>query len=333
MNESEGHQMTNKSLILKESFWNLLGYLDQLVVPIAVEDLLEEIQIDNNTFMEFVAFTNKLQYNLQLEMIDDVQYIRPCEQKINIQIDMSFSEWIAMQAHFPKLTEESDKPYHDLLANKLGEVEAEYPHHDLFKVLQEDESREQIFSNIEPKFQEIFHIIENSLKNNCTVELFFNDGRQIDFYPHRILFLDGSLSVVGEESNDKCLVYFLIDDLEKAKAIIDSNYVATYTSIEINDFITQVRLVGGQEERLVLKIKAYEELDLSPAYHYLGTPYMTANSDGDVIWAASVEVSEELFEWLLSIKGHIEILDPTSFKMEFLEFCERKLADNEKIAA
>ena len=81
-----------------------------------------------------------------------------------------------------------------------------------------------------------------------------------------------------------------------------------------------IRSITGNEERLVLRISSPEKVNLKPQYHFLGSPYVTTNTEGEFIWAASVEVSSELFRWLDSIKDEIEILDPQEVKEEFENF-------------
>ena len=52
----------------------------------------------------------------------------------------------------------------------------------------------------------------------------------------------------------------------------------------------------------------------------MGTPYRTSNMNGDIIWAASVEISEPLMEWLYQVKNNVEILDPAFLKEKFKEY-------------
>ena len=91
--------------------------------------------------------------------------------------------------------------------------------------------------------------------------------------------------------------------------------------------IVAIRAVSGREERLVLKINQEVPVDLNPSYQFLGHPYMTANADGDFIWAASVEVSSELYDWLISLGDSVEILDPQGLKSEFEKYKEIRLKD------
>ena len=52
---------------------------------------------------------------------------------------------------------------------------------------------------------------------------------------------------------------------------------------------------------------------------------MVTNAEGEHIWAASVEPSDEIFQWVYELGADVEILDPSAFKKEFLNYCEAKL--------
>ena len=100
----------------------------------------------------------------------------------------------------------------------------------------------------------------------------------------------------------------------------------------VDDFINAIRAVAGSEERMVLKVKNAETVDLRPPYHFLGNPYMTSNMNGDLIWAASVEMSDDLLEWLYQIKDSVEILDPEHLKDRFEEYQLQRHAKIKKAA-
>ena len=65
--------------------------------------------------------------------------------------------------------------------------------------------------------------------------------------------------------------------------------------------------------------------ELNPLYHYLRKPYVISNPKGDLIWAASIEECPDLYDWLSNLSHKVEILDPVSFKKNFLDYCEKKL--------
>tara|TARA_Y100000748_G_C15098034_1_gene333226 strand:- start:47 stop:298 length:252 start_codon:yes stop_codon:yes gene_type:complete len=73
-----------------------------------------------------------------------------------------------------------------------------------------------------------------------------------------------------------------------------------------------------------MKVSAPEKVNLNPDFHFLGNPFVTTNTEGEFIWAASVEVSNELYKWLATIYSEIDIIDPSSVKEELEHFMEQK---------
>ncbi|OUR96401.1 hypothetical protein A9Q84_08600 [Halobacteriovorax marinus] len=317
--------MHNNSLILKEEFWTFLTCLENLQEVMPLKDFLDTAEINENFFTDSVSFLQNLNYFVEISEIEGKRFIRPIKSDQMISLQLTFKEWLAFQAHFPKMEEESGTFHHEVLRDKLCEVEEEYSHHDLFKAIHDEEKRFELLENIDFKHRNFLKKTEESMKRGFVLSLSLHDGRGIDFYAHKAVFIEGDLCLVGEDCDDRCLIYFNILEIEKMNVDLDLKYRPNYSSIEINDFIAAIRAVSDLEERLVLKIVSSETVDLRPAYQFLGNPYVTTNMNGDLIWAASVEACDELFEWLLSIKEHVEILDPSSLKKKYLEFCEQKL--------
>ena len=131
--------------------------------------------------------------------------------------------------------------------------------------------------------------------------------------------------MVAEETIEKTLMYLPINKIDCVKEL-EQKYTALHSQMEIDDFISGLRAINGNEVRLVLKILNPENAqELAPLYHFLRKPYVISNPKGDLIWAASVEENEDLYEWLANLQNKVEILDPMSFKINYLAFCERKL--------
>ena len=166
-------------------------------------------------------------------------------------------------------------------------------------------------------------MIENAIRTQKVIFLNLVGDKLISVYPHRLIDLDGKLTVIAEEVSERCLVYFPFNEI---KAVTfdyteESKYIANFGKMEINDFINAMRVIIGSESRLVLKI-FNEKLDLEsfPKTIFMENPYITTNLKGERIWASTVEKSDALFDWLYSIGHSIEILDPQDIKNEYIEF-------------
>jgi hypothetical protein len=127
--------------------------------------------------------------------------------------------------------------------------------------------------------------------------------------------------VVGEDIHNKILKFFPISEIRDIDDL-NISYEANLSQLEVNEFINDMRIINGHQERLIIKFHAKAEVDVLPAYHYLHNPYVTTNSEGDMIWAATIEMCDEIFTWLYEMKDHVEILDPGFVKKEFAQYCE-----------
>ena len=166
-------------------------------------------------------------------------------------------------------------------------------------------------------------MINEAICEKKIITLTFESDKVISIFPHRLIEIEGKLTVIAEEVSERCLVYFPYDEI--VNVLFDynaeSSYQLNFGKIEIDDFINCMRVINGSESRLILKIFS-DTLDLSsfPDTLFMGNPYVTTNLKGDRIWASSVEKSEALYEWLFSIGHSIEILDPQDIKEEYIEF-------------
>lgn len=150
-------------------------------------------------------------------------------------------------------------------------------------------------------------------------------GDVIKVVLHRIVFVENKLCLVCENVLNSSLE--LISTNEVENIILENqinNYKSKYGQFDINEFLNQLRDLNGIEERIVLKIYNQNNINLLPEYHYLRNSFVVTNSEGDLIWATNVEVCENIYNWLYSIKDSIEILDPISVKNEFSIYCELK---------
>lgn len=321
--------MSYRSVIYSESFWQFLKLVVEKKGPFCLEDICLGQEINEVDVQNYLEFINTSGFEVQQKLHEDGKvWLYSQETSPKISFDFDLADWFALQAYFPKITENTKVPYFKVLADKLEKMEEQYPQYDLFCAL-DDEKKRNFIKNNPIEYIKDFEKCLND-KRSISVK---TDSKEVDVYIHRLVFLEKELCVIGEDISERCLIYFPVKDVKKVGKPFEREYEENYSSQEVNEFIEAMRNLTDNEKRLVLKIPAGGHIDLNPNNHFLGRPYITTNLEGDIIWAASVETSDELFEWLLSIKDQVEILDPASVKREFLEFCERKIADNKKPAA
>ncbi len=168
-------------------------------------------------------------------------------------------------------------------------------------------------------------ILDFALLNGKIVELVCGEDKRAMLFPLRVVHLEGLLSVVGEDTASKSIVCIRCDEITRASVDTDTEYLANYGIMEIDDFLTSMRVINDSETRLVLKIPHDRDVKLVAENHFFGSPYMVTNSEGDAIWGATIELCDDLYEWLLEIGENVEILGPLELKKDFLHYCEKKL--------
>jgi hypothetical protein len=164
-------------------------------------------------------------------------------------------------------------------------------------------------------------LLESSIVQKRVLELTNSAGEVIHFLPLKVLELAGEVTTIGEDIFSNRLIDIVVEDIEKL-TIVSSDFKLTFTRQEVDFYIKKLREVEGVSHRLVLKVgHSISDLGHPGRLQHLGTPYMTTNMEGDLIWAATVEVNSDLFEWLFALRNDIVILDPTNIKEEFETYC------------
>ena len=236
-------------------------------------------------------------------------------------------EWLEFQAHFPKLSENEGSPYHQSFKNKMEILERKMKKYSLFEPVT---TLEQVLDAQRPVALEtagnehtILLILEESiLENKVVVIKLERSFKQV--YPRKIVFFDGELNLVAEDLLDQSLVNISLSAIAEVE-LDEYEYGETYSQLEIDEFVTSIREMGEDSVRLVLKIYSKDKFSMRFDEMYFEKPCFFTNNRGDFIWAATVEPSEELYIWLNELGPSVEVLDPTSFKIEFLSYCENKL--------
>mgnify|MGYP003672906899 CR=1 FL=1 len=302
--------MTFKQLLPQKDFWKILKSLESLDNPTSLSSFADAHEVKSSMVTKVVSVLQKLNYPMVIDDHHGQDIIVPPSQTPGIHFEMTLCEWLALQAMFPVIGKEEGKPHYGLVADKLEDVEAHYPEYDMYRLLEEEDAKEGILGRLGDKAIEMVSKIEDGLSRGLIVELHWGDSKVTSVYPHKLVYLEGELSIVGEDSSDRCLVSFPVNDLSAIRFDVTKNYQPNFSPIEVDDFVLALRVVSGNEERLVLKLKTSNDVDLNPPYHFLANPYITTNAEGDVIWAASVEVCDDFYAWLHDLGDRVKIMDP-----------------------
>jgi WYL domain len=304
--------MSETQLILNDNFWKFLVALESLGEKKDKNLFCDSLGITEEKLYEFQEFLNR--FNVMSLIIDG--FVMPLKEQCKIKMEFTFSEWLALQASFHKTSDKNniEHYYQQIVKNKLLLAQNAFVQFNLYK---QTSTTAVCLNHIEDLKKKMDYVI--SQKKPIGIQ--FHNSKECNIFPHRLVFLDGILCIIGESIHDKMLVYFGLEDIRDIKDFHQA-YEPNLSQIEINEFICHLRLINGKEERLVLKIYNQYESDLLPSHHFLGNPFVTTNSEGEMVWAATLEICDDLFQWLFEMKDRAEVLDPGHIRKEFALYCE-----------
>lgn len=320
--------MSSQSMLDQAKFWEVVKYLVELDHKKRVDDICHDLSLNSHQLNSFITFLKEVNYEFEHFLDGDDRLLCPPVVKPKVVIELNLVEWLQFQAHFPSMDVCKDKPFHKDIVSKLGVVEQEYAQHDLFNPIEtlerlmEVKNPSIVESGILPQ-SEVVSFIEEAIMDHDVLNLHWANKNLVVF-PRKLVFLDGELSLVAEGLNDKCLLNMNIANISKVY-IEDIEWQTQFSKLEVDDFVSSIRAISENEIRLVLKIYNREKFDNGLDHHHFGNPCIFTNPEGDFIWAASIEPTEQIYEWLSELGTDVEILDPLSFKKEFLNYCEVKL--------
>ena len=312
--------MSDQQYILEDSFWKFLVSLEDLKDRKKVTLFCLSLSIDENKFESYCQFL----ISFKIVVMKDQKYIYPLNEQCKIKMEFSLSEWLALQAAIPK--ENHVFYFQQIVQSKILRAQNAYAQFSLYK----KPDNQIINGNI---FEKIIKIIDNNIFSKKTLNIKFFAEKECKILPHRLVYLGGTFCIIGESILDKTLVYFGIEDIHDVETVeTNTQYEPNLSQIEVNEFISHIRLINGQEERLVLKIYGQDENDLLPKYHFLGNPFVTCGAEGDLVWAATLEICDDVYNWLYKMRDKVEVLDPGHIRKEFSHYCEMKkaLSDSKK---
>jgi hypothetical protein len=314
------------SIIERKSFWECLFYLEQLDEDVRVDFVLEDLEIDEKELKTALNFLNILNQDYDTYEKNYVSYIKVPQQKQKVNISFTPAEWISLQLHFPLMEEFSHHSFHHKLRFELSKLEEEHKHLDAQESFNEldlitTESKEPI-SGIQIESENLLKA-RNAVNKKCLLRVKTTNNKVISLFPRRIVNLDGVLNVIGEDDQDRCLINICFHQIKSVEIDPDLHFTPNLSNIEIDDFIEALRSVNDNEIRVVLKIKNKDINFKEPNFQYIKNPYLISNSDGDFIWAASMEMNSDLLDWLNSYHDEVEIMNPKILKVHYDSYVKK----------
>lgn len=321
----------NSEIMDNPKFWEILEELVDREESIEFKKLSQHLKITSSMMNSFLSFLSQVGYPIKREEVNGVLMVIPPKEKPKFTMDFTLFEWLAFQAHFPAIGECVDKPYAAPIINLISSYEDKYNSSELFNPLTvldavADSSLDGYMSLVGQKnvLKQHIKLIEDCILEEKYLKLTLESGKTLDCFPRKMVHLDGHLSLIGEDLSDCCIFNLFIKEISAVEPL-SLDYKKNFSNLEINEFINSIRAISENEIRLILKIHDMTQINLEPSHLHMGTPSMVTNSDGDHIWAASVEPCEAVYEWIFSMGRAVEILDPSAFRQSYLDFCVGKL--------
>lgn len=296
--------MATHSIVEDEQFWRFFDHITKLGKNTKLKKIANDLGLSLEQANKYCRFAGSFIKELETIMERDDLCIKPIQWNSSISINLTVPEWIKFQAHFPYLAEAKDKPFHGDILKKLASLEAKYEDYDLYKFNPERD-------------------LQAFIEDKVSIQLGIGEKLKV-VYPRKLMVLDSELTLIGENTEESSLESLPINHIDSYKPV-EKNWEQIYSDVEIDDFVSSLRLISDSCLRLVLKIYGPENFHVDLKTQFIEKPCLFTNLKGESIWAATVEPGEEIFEWLLSMGNNIEILDPMDFKKKFLEYCESHL--------
>lgn len=316
--------MLKVSLLEQESFWKVVKYLGNLQTPTSINTICRELELTQTELKHYTNFMQEVGFSFEW---GESKITPQTFQKV-FTIQLNLLEWIQFQAHFPTLSQCSNKPFHEDIKVKLIELENKNQDYDLFTPLS---TLEQALIPEQPNTIEIVESFGAKTTDQLQLSIFEKECVTVDYnqksytvYPLKIVYFEGGLNLIAEHVSESILMNFDLPGVTKVQ-MENREYHPQYSPLEVEAFVSSLTAMHEKVVRLVLKITSHENFQINLNNAYFHNPCLFTNPEGDYIWAATLEPSPAVFEWLCELGRYVEILDPTSFKREFLRYCEDKL--------
>ncbi len=157
--------------------------------------------------------------------------------------------------------------------------------------------------------------IKKAIKHKLPLKLHCQQGKSYLIHPFYLFHWEQRPYVMGEVYEKHCFNLFAVSEIKQAQLMLEIRE-PQYGPEEAEDFMSHLKLIQNNDVRLILKVPCLHS-QLESDEHYFSRIFQTHNTKGSTIWAANVEPCQELFQWLESLGGQVEILAPSSFKQEF----------------
>ena len=305
-------------------FWRLLAFLDSLREPAPLADAAGRFGCGEERIHEVLDFLRFFDCGFEVRDAEGGPVVVPPGERRRVTMEMTLPEWFALQAQFPYVPGQRKPAAHRLLMRRFLDVKMRHPDADLCHHLRRSGGAAAGAGGAGGRTG-LVDAVEEAMESGLPVDVALGDGGRTPLLPMRVVFLEGRLSLVGEELRGRTLASIPVEDVASVEPRpTEEERAPNFSQLEVDDFIGGIRSVSGNEERLVLKVLRPDAVDLCPDHHHFANPYLATNPVGDLIWAGSVEVSDDLFDWVRSMGDHVRILENESLREQYEDYLDRR---------
>lgn len=302
----------SKSLIFDKYIYNLLATFESYTPPMELEQVKSITGSSDKALIDAISLINEV-FNLDIfiEVKNEKQWICFPSELPEFNFKFSMGEWLSLLEL--RETQKTDQKESSLFWKKIDYKCSSHEFESLSKSIENIKYREEALSA--PDNLKIHSSkIEKAIRKNHLIKVQLKQN-EISVYPHKLIFVESEIHLVGEESSEHCLIFTPLANIKNIE-IQKKPYKPFYSAFEVKEFIDSIMSLSDQSIRLVLKIKNFDSFDEKESSHFLGRPYVISNDRGETILAATVNKSQELIDWIISLGDSVEVLDPSDFKSE-----------------
>ena len=149
------------------------------------------------------------------------------------------------------------------------------------------------------------------------------DADTYQFDPYTLLFFKDSLYLGGYAHNRKGLRLFLVDRIQSV--------VVTKERFDVPEEYSVEDLTGSafgliDEEMMQVKLRFDEKIGhLVRERTWHPKQKLTEQTDGSVVLEFAAGGSGEILSWVFSFLPHVEVLEPDSLRIKFIDCLEKSL--------
>lgn len=296
--------------------WKKLMLIGQKQGAIRLKDLAVELNLAEDETLVFLRQVFPPGSGAEIYHEGSDCWVDINAQAIQYMLPLLPSEWIELNQILSTMI-----PANSTQASLIRKVTDDGPMRALMELLENLENWDREYSK---EHEQMISILNQAINEKVMVRFSTKEDKEYLAFPCRLVHLEGNLSLIAEDSKDHCLMMTALEELKQVE-MWSSDKTPRVSLYEIDEFIAAVRSMNEKETRLILKINNPQAVNLFPDYQFLGKPCMITNPSGDIIWAAYVEPCDSLYDWLISLGNHVEILDPVQFRQDYLSYYEEKM--------